>query len=280
MLDPRIRLKHAWLGGILAFLIPGAGHLYQGRYFKALVYSVCILGLFLTGMSLAEWQAVQAPPKKALANGKGGAVLKFVAQSGVGLPVLVALLQRQRLESPRNTRVTTLDGKMTTSFTGTASYLDESGNHTGNVTGTLTLEPTTGAFGKKGITGQFAGKFEGHAITFQLSDHVELGAVVGAEKERPFVAGLVRKNGERTEEIGHLRGGIPRSFQDWFEVPMDAPEEEDLHRRLGKYHELAMVCTWIAGMLNILAIWDAVEGPAYGYGDEPQPEEGKAPQPA
>ena len=31
---------------------------------------------------------------------------------------------------------------------------------------------------------------------------------------------------------------------------------------------MAMVFTWIAGLLNILAIWDAVEGPAFGYGDE------------
>ncbi|MFT5091852.1 MAG: hypothetical protein ACI93T_000671, partial [Porticoccaceae bacterium] len=31
---------------------------------------------------------------------------------------------------------------------------------------------------------------------------------------------------------------------------------------------LALVYTWIAGLLNILAVWDALQGPAYGYGDE------------
>jgi hypothetical protein len=40
--------------------------------------------------------------------------------------------------------------------------------------------------------------------------------------------------------------------------------------------ELALVFTWIAGLLNILAVWDALEGPAYGYGDEePEPSEGE-----
>ena len=32
--------------------------------------------------------------------------------------------------------------------------------------------------------------------------------------------------------------------------------------------------TWIAGLLNLMAIWDAYDGPAYGYGDEePEDEE-------
>jgi hypothetical protein len=29
-----------------------------------------------------------------------------------------------------------------------------------------------------------------------------------------------------------------------------------------------MVYTWIAALLNVLVMWDAFEGPAYGYGDE------------
>ena len=39
---------------------------------------------------------------------------------------------------------------------------------------------------------------------------------------------------------------------------------------------MASVFTWIAGLLNLLVIWDAVDGPAYGYGDEKKEEdEGK-----
>ncbi|WP_437228164.1 DUF6677 family protein [Planctomicrobium sp. SH661] len=268
MLDPRIHLKQPWLAGILAFLMPGAGHLYQGRYFKAAIYFFCIISLFLTGMAMAEWQAVQPPPKNAFKEGKGTSLLKYAAQSGVGLPVLFGLVQRERFHGASNTRVTTIDSSLTAPFQGTASYFDETGNHTGDVQGTLTLEPSVGQFGKNAMTGKFTGKIDGEPITFQLSDHVELAPPIDARKDRPVVAGLVRvKNGQK-EEIGHLRGTIPRGFWNWFEVPMDPQEEEGLHRRLGKYHELAMVFTWVAGLLNVLAIWDAVEGPAYGYGDE------------
>jgi hypothetical protein len=42
----------------------------------------------------------------------------------------------------------------------------------------------------------------------------------------------------------------------------------ELHRKLGKFHELALTFTMIAGLLNILVILDVLEGPAYGYGDE------------
>ena len=58
MADPRINLKNRHLAALLAFLIPGAGHAYQGRYFKAVIYSVGILGLFFWGMAMADWKAV------------------------------------------------------------------------------------------------------------------------------------------------------------------------------------------------------------------------------
>ena len=74
--------------------------------------------------------------------------------------------------------------------------------------------------------------------------------------------------------VGRLRGSIPRSFWDRFEAPPDEEERDldrayllDLHRQLGKFYELALTFTMIAGLLNILVILDAVEGPAYGYGD-------------
>ena len=260
--------------------MPGAGHLYQGRYFKAALYFVCILGLFLTGMAMAEWQAVQPPIKRTRAEAKGGSVLKYVAQSAVGIPALIGLVQRERLASPSNTQVTTLDKPLSAPFEGVVSYLEGDTNQTGDVIGTLTLEPVTGAFGKSSIAGKFSGTMNGKPVEFQLADHVELAPPIDARKDRPVVAGLIRSENGRTEEYGQLRGSIPRPIWNWFEVPMDAIEEEDLHSRLGKFHELAMVFTWIAGLLNVLAIWDAVEGPAYGYGDPRQPETVPVPTPS
>ncbi len=71
----------------------------------------------------------------------------------------------------------------------------------------------------------------------------------------------------RLKQIGRLSGKFPRKLVDRFEAPPDDEYYLSLHRTLGKFHELAMTFTMIAGLLNILVILDAVEGPAYGYGD-------------
>src|ERR1700741_3489832 len=102
MTDPRIRLRAPWLAGILAFLVPGLGHLFQGRVFKALVYSSCICGMFYTGMRLADWQAVQAPPFAYREKGHNLLMLKFAAQLGVGLPSIGCIVQSRRLQAREN----------------------------------------------------------------------------------------------------------------------------------------------------------------------------------
>lgn len=50
-----VPLKNRKLAALLAFLVPGLGHAYQGRWGKALLYAVCIYGLFFVGMALGEW---------------------------------------------------------------------------------------------------------------------------------------------------------------------------------------------------------------------------------
>ncbi|MEK6234621.1 MAG: hypothetical protein N2C14_07900 [Planctomycetales bacterium] len=47
-----IHLKNPVAAFLLAWLIPGAGHFYQGRVFKGAIFSLCILGTFLTGVLL------------------------------------------------------------------------------------------------------------------------------------------------------------------------------------------------------------------------------------
>src|SRR5262245_42444354 len=85
--------KNAVVSGVLAFLIPGLGHFYQGRYFKGVLYCVCILGAYFGGMRLGEGAVVyQAPIRKTIKN----VSLTFIGQSGVGLPALVALVQMKR----------------------------------------------------------------------------------------------------------------------------------------------------------------------------------------
>ncbi len=70
-----------------------------------------------------------------------------------------------------------------------------------------------------------------------------------------------------------IEGTIPRPFLDHFQVPLTDEALQHLNGKLGKQYELALVYTWIAGLLNLLAVWDAAAGPAYGYGDEEEEDE-------
>lgn len=55
---PRLPLRNPGLAALLAWLVPGLGHAYQGRYAKAALFAVCILGLFVWGQIMAHGHAV------------------------------------------------------------------------------------------------------------------------------------------------------------------------------------------------------------------------------
>ena len=44
----------------LAWLWPGAGHIYQGRYAKGILYMVCILGTYFFGLTMGNGHVVYA----------------------------------------------------------------------------------------------------------------------------------------------------------------------------------------------------------------------------
>jgi hypothetical protein len=106
-----IDLRNPWVAGILAWLWPGAGHLYQRRYGKGLLFMGCILAIFFFGLILGQGRVVYAmhpgnqdPPAAA---GLGGFFTKFAAiaplpfwlQAGTGLPAMPAVLQRMRVKN-------------------------------------------------------------------------------------------------------------------------------------------------------------------------------------
>lgn len=55
-----VDLKNRYVAAVLAYLVPGAGHYYQGRKQKAILFSVCILGLFVFGYFLGAGRVVYA----------------------------------------------------------------------------------------------------------------------------------------------------------------------------------------------------------------------------
>lgn len=171
--SPAIDLKEPALAAFLAWLLPGLGHWYQGRKAKAVLFFVCIMGLFCCGLYLggSNDQCLDSKGK----IGYGRAVyflwnneerrLPYLCQIGVGLPALPALIQANSMNNHR----------------------------------------------------------------------------------RVFLGGFMAP---------------PRPINTPHDDPnFDQPTAHDLHKQLGRYLELAGFFTMVAGLLNVLAIYDAWAGP-------------------
>jgi hypothetical protein len=95
--EPPIELKDPFIAGVLAWLIPGLGHFYQGRNAKGALFSICILGTFLYGLYLGGSSQL----------GWGRAVyftfddkdwrLPWLCQIGIGLPTVPMTLLQYKL---------------------------------------------------------------------------------------------------------------------------------------------------------------------------------------
>jgi hypothetical protein len=86
-----VTLKDPLFAAFLAWLIPGAGHFYQGRTGKGLLFMICILGTFFFGMYLGGGRVVYASWRP------GDKRLAYLCQIGVGLPALPAAVEAYRM---------------------------------------------------------------------------------------------------------------------------------------------------------------------------------------
>ncbi|MCC7086319.1 MAG: hypothetical protein IT427_15050 [Pirellulales bacterium] len=93
-----IDLKDPRLAAFLAWLIPGAGHLYQGRTGKGVLFFVCILGTFFYGLYIGSGHVVYASTADIFSRPFLDR-WQYICQVGVGLPALPALVQRERIRS-------------------------------------------------------------------------------------------------------------------------------------------------------------------------------------
>ncbi len=310
MADPRINLKNRSLAAVLAFLIPGAGHCYQRRYFKAAIYSVCILTTFYWGQAMADWRGVFFRWQDFEGNRfrVKDRSIGYLSQVLVGASSLPGLVQWQRYSSGDDARASLqLDLPLDTAFQGYAKVETPGDSWEGPITGRLQLSlDDSGAqgFGAQ-VRGHFRGRLEGDAprdVEFDLGGSLTVANRVGSQTIGPRILGsgeitrtidgkhaprefsssqrflacrIVVPRGEFEAPAGDIEGTIPRAFWDWYQVPLEDDAVQDLNRRLGKRYEIALLFTWVAGLLNLLAIWDAYEGPAYGYGDEVEQPEGQ-----
>jgi hypothetical protein len=82
-----IELRDPWLAALFAWLFPGAGHLYQRRTGKGLLFMICILGTYFFGLALGEGKVVYASWNQVDRR------WQFPLQAGVGLPAIPAVVQ-------------------------------------------------------------------------------------------------------------------------------------------------------------------------------------------
>jgi len=266
---PPVDLKTPWLAALLTWAVPGAGQIYQGRRFKGIVFAICILGMFICGLKMGEGRPVYSSYYMV----SEGQVYKkrnygYLSQILVGVAAMPAMIQARRFDSYDNTVLPV--APIEAPFHGRISNGRQAENAV-DVSGTISLSTVPGPLGMQ-VEGRLVGQVNetGDPVDVELVPHhphtgiQPLGLKISADPER-FVQMRVQNVVAGPPQLGeNLSGSIPRPFVNWFQVPLQDDQMQDLNSRLGKHWEVAMVLTWLAGLLNIFAIWDALEGPAYG----------------
>lgn len=90
-----VDLRDPTWAAILAWIWPGAGHIYQRRYAKGMIYMVCILGTFFYGLVLSGGHAVYASWRP------NDQRWQYFCQLGVGAPAFPAIAQAIQVKDPR-----------------------------------------------------------------------------------------------------------------------------------------------------------------------------------
>ncbi len=88
-----VRLRRPAVAALWAWLIPGAGHWYQGRRFKSAIYFFCILSTYFFGLALGGGHVVYA------SLAKNDFRWQYFCQLGVGIPAFPALVQTYRVRN-------------------------------------------------------------------------------------------------------------------------------------------------------------------------------------
>ncbi len=281
MTDPRVPLKNPLLAAVLALVIPGAGHWYQERKFKSVIFFCGILTLHFWGTFLGHGQPVYShvvvrstpdSPQYEDSEPRSSFSWGYAAQAFTGLPAWPALIQRGRFKKTDDT-VGFLDHAIDEQFVGVLKLDEGLESSRRAVTGHLQVRPAAEE-GSRNVSGtltldESSIDPENPIREIQLEGPFRQGRKVFGSPWRRIACSIQAADG--AESFGEIEGSVPRSFLNWFQAPRDNEELDRMSGSLARQFDVASVCTWIAGLLNLLAIWDAAQGPAYGYGDEQPP---------
>lgn len=117
-----IDLKQPVVAAALAWLIPGLGHIYQGRTGKGILFFVCVLGTFFYGLYLGGGKVVYAAvPWEQQYR------WQYWCQLGTGLVATPMLVQRERV---LNGREPLWNGLMAPPRNQQVHWTDDSGRQT------------------------------------------------------------------------------------------------------------------------------------------------------
>jgi len=83
----RVNLGNPYMAALLAWLVPGLGHLYQRRFAKGLLFMVCILSTYFVGLGLGHGRVVYA------SNRPNDFRWQYAFQVGVGAVTFPAIIQ-------------------------------------------------------------------------------------------------------------------------------------------------------------------------------------------
>ena len=131
-----LNLKNRPLAALLAWLVPGLGHLYQGRTAKGLLFMICIVSTFAFGCYIGDGRVVHAAtdplavPGESLGGRVGrvlGAHWKFAFQSGIGSVAIPCVIERQRMRAGKTPLISAVRPPFPAQF-GAQPDEDASGN--------------------------------------------------------------------------------------------------------------------------------------------------------
>ena len=88
-----IDLKDPRIAALLGWLWPGAGHFYQRRFGKGMLFMICILSTFFYGLILGNGRCVYASMRP------NDVRWQFFLQAGVGSPSLLAMVQATKVKN-------------------------------------------------------------------------------------------------------------------------------------------------------------------------------------
>ncbi|MEO9590292.1 DUF6677 family protein [Rhodopirellula bahusiensis] len=94
----QVDLRNRYLAAFLAWLVPGAGHYYQGRHTKGTLFVISILSIWMLGFALGGFHVVYASWYP------GDKRWHYFLQAGVGSAALPALVQGNRMRLATDNR--------------------------------------------------------------------------------------------------------------------------------------------------------------------------------